>query len=418
MLFFIRLAHVIHSLFIFRSIFHYLPPISIILRIININMVIIVKYIALIYNMFLISEMVYVSYETYLKINNYYFYVKYIYTTICKNNDDYTPVTDYLKKLSTEELNRLVEYINEIDNEKNCNMNNELVSFVTGILEDRVESKNKSIMNSKELRLNDLYYELFKIIGTKFSRDCFIITEYDLASFLYNISHEELEELNKYSLSTTNKCIDYKNSNKPFANEIFNKPIDDLNLSNKNIELLATSEYLHYFIKIFNSLKDIYGSSMDRSDFLDTCSYSIYLIDFRRIYQILSDYYDKPEDEEFCDLILGEDVESPRFVLSNIFRHGNYRKTAFALFLYNLINDSFTKKPIINNDKSCYEVNLSVNSDILEEAYGKPVFLYSTRTCIRMLRDLEIISQRDKSFKEVQRIRISSTNLLSNQKEQ
>ena len=54
------------------------------------------------------------SYETYLRMNNYYIVISYLYKK-SSNNDNNTYVIDYLSNMSTEDLSNLVHYISEVD---------------------------------------------------------------------------------------------------------------------------------------------------------------------------------------------------------------------------------------------------------------------------------------------------------------
>ena len=273
-----------------------------------------------------------------------------------------------------------------------------------------------NIINSDDTYINNLYYELFKIYGDEVNFRNEAIPEYHLAEYLCSLSNDDLKNLDKYSLSIFNK---YNGYNKSFASEVFNKSISDINLTSKDIESLCASEYFHNFIRLIDDFYSIYGSTIENSELSYICSQNLHLLEFRRIYQVLCDSYNKSDEELLCDLLLEDEALSPRAILYRLIKYEkDYCKVAFALFLSNLIKDSFIKKPIVGED-NLYEINLGISSHICEyDCYRKSIFSYNPTTCIKMMGDIEVISSGKDIYETVQRIRTSAKNLLDSKKEQ
>ena len=306
----------------------------------------------------------------------------------------------------------------------------------------------------KKASVEDLYYNLFKTYSDNLRKCQFDWTEDCIVKFLCGLSLDELDNLDSYILSIRNRFSKHnENINEISIDEIFNRPLNHIKLSNltiQDIKMMATSEYFHHFVRIIRKLRSVYENSTKIDDFLKSRQlycYIVSLVHFMGVYCDIRKHYPKviktySEDEKFANKLFGDENDDTRRLLAYTFKDNNkYTIIGFALFLNNLIEDSFNKEPRegedtlepvmlsytyvdSNSEKKAslsvfeYETNLRTCSDVIyccaKSDYDQGIFSYDIISCMQFLKDLNELTCEDSFVNEpIQKMLISSTNLIS-----
>ena len=303
----------------------------------------------------------------------------------------------------------------------------------------------------KKASVENLYYNLFKTYSDNLKKDQFDWTEDCIVNYLCGLSLDELDNLDSYILSIRNRFSKYnENINEISIDKIFNRSLNHIklnNLTNQDIKMMATSEYFHHFVRIIRKLRSVYNDPTEIDEFLNSrppFCYIVSLVHFMGNYCDIRKCYSKvikpySEDEKLANKLFGDENDDTKRLLAYSFKDNNkYTIIGFAIFLNNLIEDSFNKEPQqvthegedtfiyidSNSERKAslsvfeYETNLRTCSDIVYccaiSSYDKGIFSYDIISCMQVLKDLDELTCIDSFTNEpIHKMLVSSVNLIN-----